>query len=513
MAQIPQPTVTEILQFMTHDGLEIYKRSGSSAPFQERVQYKRLLKSLRYQKGVVFVSPSKEKLTEGKGYIITSYETLHQKYNKLTHWTPNVFRGGTYYDFKARIIKGHTKDNLKQINVIGFDIDTKKVHPYDMVLACDELELPRPNLILETPNGYQGFFVLETPFFIHAQEDYKALRVAERLATNILQGLKKYLPIDLGCAPFGFYRIPNDGNVILFDDQPANTADLLSWSKEFEVKERKNNLRVIYNTSNASALDLTSSEWYSALLRATQIKSGYHGSSRNNHLLTLAIANYASDKAFEDAYNELDQFNSNIIHPLSKREFERTLRSAYSGKYKGPKRSYVEGLLELWTDGNAKFIGHEGWYKFKKPREERVRSHYEEREDDIIQYLEGCISPEKPFFTGSLRELAESFRMAVSTLKEVLKRSNRLIKQVVGSGRNASTMLTTKMMLFRSLLHQRKLQIKHSQMTFQAFLCEEYQLPAPFLLPNLDAAIKEIEGVIFGSVERNGTSPPIRYIS
>ena len=44
-----------------------------------------------------------------------------------------------------------------------------------------------------------------------------------------------------------------------------------------------------------------------------------------------------------------------LSHPLNKSEFERTLNSAYSGKYKGVKRSYVEGLLEIWTDGQAQF--------------------------------------------------------------------------------------------------------------------------------------------------------------
>ena len=61
----------------------------------------------------------------------------------------------------------------------------------------------------------------------------------------------------------------------------------------------------------------------------------------------------------EEAYDELDQFNSNLTHPLVKVSLRRTLNSAYSGKYKGVKRSYVEGLLEIWTDGQAQFSGEE----------------------------------------------------------------------------------------------------------------------------------------------------------
>ena len=404
---------------MTHNSLHLYKKKGSRAPLNKIVEYDKLEKQSSYKKGTVFVSCSKTDLSGGRGFLINSYESLHEKQPELTHWTPNTYRGGTYYDFGKRVIKGHTRDNLKQINVIGFDIDTKDIDLYSVFLGCEELGLPWPNVLLETPKGFQGFFVLETPFYIHKQKDYKALRVAERLSENILKALKKYVPVDVNCAPFGFYRIPKQDNVVYFGDQPANTNNLLTWSKKFEEEEKRASFRVVYS-KDASAFDQTSSDWYRALIQATQIDRGHYSSSRNNAVLTLAIANFASGKSLEEAYDELDQFNSNLATPLAKTEFERILKSAYSGKYKGAKRSYVEGLLELWTDGKASFQGREGWYKFKKPREERVRSHYDEREQDILQHVETMTSPERPFFEGALRTLAERFGMAVSTLKEVL---------------------------------------------------------------------------------------------
>jgi hypothetical protein len=478
----------EIMQFMTHNSLRLYKKKGSRAPIDRIVDSEKSEKKQSYRKGAVFVSPSKGDLTEGKGLVVTSYETLHEKRNRLSHWTPNTYRGGTYYDFKNRVIKGHTRENLKQINVIGFDIDTKEVDLYALFLGCDEIGLPRPNVLLETPKGFQGFFVLETPFYIHKQKDYKALRVAERLSENILKALKKYIPVDTNCAPFGFYRIPQDGNVLYFDDKPARTSLLLSWSKQFEEKERKASFRVIYS-HNASGFDQTASDWYHALIHSTVIQSGHHSSSRNNALLTLAIANYASGKPMEEAYDELDQFNSNLEYPLKKREFERVLKSAYSGRYKGAKRSYVEGLLELWTDGKVKFEGKEGWYKFKKPREERVRSHYDEREDDILTYLETHTSPEKPFLEGSLSMLAKTFEMAVSTLKEVLKRSNTLIKRTVGRGRNAVSMIASRSMLFKSLLQSRKKRIQQAQMTFAELLPKNEQHISAVDVPDIEAEL------------------------
>lgn len=452
----------EIMQFMTHNSLLLYKTKGSRASLDRLTVYQKTEKKNPYRKGAVFVSPTKDDLMEGKGFVVTSYETLGEKCNHLSHWTPNTYRGGSYYDFKKRIIKGHKRENLKQINVIGFDIDTKEVDLYGLYLGCEELKLPRPNLLLETPRGYQCFFVLETPFYVHNREDYKSLRIAERLSDNIRKALSKYVPIDTNCVPFGFYRIPREDNILDFYEQPANTSLLLSWSKNFEEQEKRKFLRVVYS-SNPSSMDLCSSDWYKALIQATYIEKGHNSASRNNALMTLALANYASERPYEEAYDELDQFNSYLDYPLSKAEFEKTLKSAYSGKYKGVKRSYVEGLLELWTDGSASFQGREGWYKFKKEREDRERSHYDEWEEDIVKYIEQNRSPETPFLEGSLTMLAETFGMAVSSLREVINRSGRLIKRTVGRGRGAVTKISSRSMLFKGLLHMRKKQLNLNQ--------------------------------------------------
>lgn len=496
----------EIIQFMTHNSLNLYKKKGSRAPFDRVVAYENAMKNKPYRKGAVFVSPCKEDLIEGKGYVVTSYEALRDRYQQLSHWTPNTYRGGTYYDFKNRIIKGHTRENLKQINVIGFDIDTKEVDLYGLYLGCEELKLPRPNLLLETPRGFQCFFVLETPFYIHRKNDFKSLRIAERLSDNVRKALSKYIPIDTNCVPFGFYRIPREDNVIDFYDKPANTSELLTWSKQYEDQEKRSFLRVVYKKCT-TVFDQRTSEWYQALIQSNHINRGHFSASRNNAIMTLALANYASERSYEDTYDELDQFNSQLEHPLNKSEFERTLKSAYSGKYKGVKRSYVEGLLELWTDGKAHFQGKEGWYKFKKDREERVRSHYEEWEEDILSYIDQHMRPETPFLEGSLSKLAETFGIAVSSFKEVLKRSSKLIKHTIGRGRGAVTKLSSRSMLFRSLLHNRKKKIQHAQLSFSELLPNPYQFPngSPLVFPTLESQLISYEVEI---LYRAGSSPP-----
>lgn len=495
-------SVVDIMRFMTHDSLRLCKFKGSSMSIDKLTAYEKSLNDSPYRKGVVFVSPSKNDLEEGKGYVVTSYETLQEKYQNLTHWTPNIFRGGSYYNFAKRIIKGHTKQNLKQINVIGLDIDTKEVDLYALYLGCEELGLPRPNLLLETPAGFQFFFVLETPFFIHKEQDYKALRVAERLAENIREALKTYVPVDFNCNKFGFYRIPKEDNVLDFYDKPAKTNEMLTWSRQYEEKENRKFLHVVYK-ENRIASEQTAANWYQALIHATQIEKGHFAASRNNALFTLALANYTSGRTYEAAYDELDQFNSNLDHPLRKQEFERILNSAYSGKYKGVKRSYVEGLLGLWTDGKAQFKGGAGWYKFKKAREDRERSHYDEWEQDILDYLEDHTTPEIPFLEGSLKEIAETLGMAVSSLKEVLKRSDKLVKRTIGRGRGAVTKLTSRTMLFRSVLLLRKQQIQQAQLSFAEVLPGRFV--ETLMFPTLSELLLSYE---VGILYRFGPSPP-----
>ena len=81
-------------------------------------------------------------------------------------------------------------------------------------------------------------------------------------------------------------------------------------------------------------------------------------------------------------------------------------------------------------------------------------------------------SPETHFLKGSLKMLAETFGMAVSTLKEVLKRSSKLIKQTVGRGRGAVTQIASRSMMFKSLLVSRKKYLQQAQLTFAELLPE-----------------------------------------
>ena len=61
------------------------------------------------------------------------------------------------------------------------------------------------------------------------------------------------------------------------------------------------------------------------------------------------------------------------------------------------------------------------WYKFKKAREHRERSHYNEREEDLIAWITAEKSISEPFIWRTQKEVCKAVKIASSTLNELLK--------------------------------------------------------------------------------------------
>lgn len=114
------------------------------------------------KKGVTFAFRNKESMTQARGFIITSEEAIYENKEKLSHWTPNVYSWGGYIDPSRKHVMGFFERNLQQINtfVVDFDCSKENVSSDDILVAGLELDTV-PTLILETPNGYQAYFVLD----------------------------------------------------------------------------------------------------------------------------------------------------------------------------------------------------------------------------------------------------------------------------------------------------------------------------------------------------------------
>lgn len=435
--------LVNVLDTLLTKGLLTYKKIGSKASLPNRVAAEK--KDKQNRQGVVFAVREKAHFGNGqvKGYIVTSKESLLEDAGALSHFTPNVYRYGTYSDEGRNFIKGFSEDNLQQINTFVVDIDTKRYTINELQLACLDESVGMPTWIIESDRGYQLYFVLSSPLFISNKENFRGLKVAKRISDNIKRSLQS-VEADQYCNDFGFFRVPTKNNVVYVDLENTYTMhELIQWSMR---RDDDISRPLFVMPTKKESVDLTRTDWFEALIHTTNIKGETGVIGRNNTLFTLALIGFAEGWEEERTENLLDEFNSRLASPMSATDLKATLNSAYSGKYSGPSKEYVKTLLSLHVKNGHEFtvsFGNRAWYKFKKEREDRTRSHYDEWEQDIVDFITAEKSVSEPFIWRTQKELCEAVGIPQSSLNALLKHSKQLIKTVTGKGRGAKTGWTT----------------------------------------------------------------------
>lgn len=456
----------ELFDVLLHQGITKYRPIGSKASLPKQVEASKQDK--RSKKGAIFAVRKKDDFTDHgvKGYIITSKETLLEDAAQLTHFTPNVYRTYTYKDAERRYIRGFEERNLLQINTFVVDIDTNKYSREDILMACLEDSIGLPTLIVATPRGYQVYFALSQPLFISNKNDFKGLKVAKRISDNLKRSLKS-VEVDPFCNDFGFFRVPKPSNLIFNQlDSTYSMAELINWS----MRQDDNIKRPLFvvPSKGATSISIMRTEWFDALVHAVDIKGKKGQIGRNNTLFTLALICLQEGWLKEETMNFLDEFNYRMKHPLSGSTMTAVLESAYSGKYNGPAKEYVEELLATYVP-NKTFevkLGGKGWYKFKKAREDRQNSHFEEWENDLVEYLTAEFSTAEPFIWRTQKQICEAIGIPQSSLNFLIKQSTRILKTVVGKGRNSKTGWTTIALFMKHVLFE----LQETKQNYKRFL-------------------------------------------
>ncbi|WP_139994710.1 primase C-terminal domain-containing protein [Kurthia sp. Dielmo] len=225
--------------------------------------------------------------------------------------------------------------------------------------------------------------------------------------------------------------MPSRHNVVWSNlNQTYSFKQLIQWSSTFDDGES------LYH-SHKEVHNPYLSEWLDALLQIKNVKSQKGQIGRNNTLFSAALVCYQSGLTTDEAHNYIQTLNGRFDTPIDKNEMRSILDSAYSGRYKGAKLDYLKMLLDLYAPDVKHPISMNGWYKFKKNRIDRVRSHFEEWESDISDYITLHMSEHTPFIWKTQSELCKEIGIPQSTLNALLKKFTTLLKVVKGKGRTA----------------------------------------------------------------------------
>jgi len=445
-----------IYPLILKDGLRSYKfRNSHLKPVSSAEEGKR---------GAIFAYRSKAHMIKARGLVLTSMEAIEENQDSFTHWTPNVYRFGSYSDSRRQITRGHAEENLRQINtfVIDFDLSSDDVMTSgDILTAALDLGF-MPTLILKSDKGYQAYFVLSEPAYVTAHSQFKVVKVAKAISQNLRSYFGQTLPVDMTCNHFGICRIPRTDNIEFFDEEYTYSfQEWLNWSmkqSDLPFPSKKPNLTVISGTEGAKQTD---EPWYKMLMNESNIKGTKDLMGRNSVLFTLALANFSSGVSQGDCEVVLNEFSLRLDEPVTTSELLKIIASAYSGKYEAASRDYIMLLCRAWVNKDLKaadLFTKQRWYKFKKKRADRKNSHLYEWKADVMAYLEDFYQSEDPFIQTTKKALREALSIPERSLDRVLKalKADQKIFFTIKSGRGGGIRIASVKAIFLSLLQVKK---------------------------------------------------------
>lgn len=445
-----------IYPLILKDGLRNYKfRNSHLKPVSSVEEGKR---------GAIFTYRSKAHMIKARGLVLTSMEAIKENQDGFTHWTPNVYRFGSYSDSRRQITRGHAEENLRQINtfVIDFDLSSDDVMTSgDILTAALDLGF-MPTLILKSDKGYQAYFVLSEPAYVTAHSQFKVVKVAKAISQNLRSYFSQTLPVDMTCNHFGICRIPRTDNIEFFDEEYTYSfQEWLNWSmkqSDLPFPSKKPNLTVISGTEGAKQTD---EPWYKMLMNESNIKGTKDLMGRNSVLFTLALANFSSGVSQGDCEVVLNEFSLRLDEPVTTGELLKIIASAYSGKYEAASRDYIMLLCRAWVNKDLKsadLFTKQRWYKFKKKRADRKNSHLYEWKADVMAYLEDFYQSEDPFIQTTKKALREALSIPERSLDRVLKslKADQKIFFTIKSGRGGGIRIASVKAIFLSLLQVKK---------------------------------------------------------
>lgn len=322
------------------------------------------------------------------------------------YYTPNTFCSRVRRDEAC----------VKYINSITIDIDDEQIDLIGVFNRIKDAGLPYPTAINRTNRGYHVYWILK--------ERVRATWTNRNKYKILLDKIVSMTGADHNAKSVtNLYRIPR--NIEWFNkNYTYDFSDFDQWSVVSDQPGKISKNKALGSLFETDAVKV--------------LMEGVGSGNRNMACYSLAkVCQYEGLDlvACEDLIKSWNE--KNVPRERNINALMRTVRSAYNGDNKLP-------LNEIYNITGVRLSICTHWHKVKKKREDRNRVHYDERVEDIINYIGNELHG---VFEGSQKELAELLDAPLRSVKEaikMLKGSDYIDKvqvTIIGSGRGAKTII------------------------------------------------------------------------
>lgn len=351
-------------------------------------------------------------------------------------FNPTSFTEGETYKLEKG---GRREKYVRWINTLFVDIDKKTMSPEQILKAVAYANLPKPTVINETTNGYHLYWFLKD----RVPATPKATKLYKHIIKNLILTLSSIDGVDSKTTDTCRYmQIPR--NIVVSDYDRLYSFSLfrdwlnrhgISNYKQMSFEKPQKRLRRFTNDIPKTAVDRAVAVILKGVSRGKRHEACFALSCYFKHM------GYSKDAARDLllAWNKKNQDYS-IDH--SDAAVHATLTSVYNSPKQGLPYNIISSLSNVSLGG---------WYKHKKERSVRKNSHYKEWARDILLKL---LSAKNKRITGSQKELAEYFKMPLSTFKVILKELKEgnfsaLALNVSGRGKDSFTTISINHVLYQ----------------------------------------------------------------
>ncbi|OAB28462.1 primase C-terminal domain-containing protein [Paenibacillus macquariensis] len=240
-------------------------------------------------------------------------------------FTPNVFNLSKC---------GRIKKNVQFITTFALEFDCYLPSPIDVLDKISEGGLMPPHFLVrsKTPGHWHVYWLID-PIAAYSNNVTHHIKISRLMAQLTGADIK-------GVGVERWFAVPK-GDIYQYAHSDVNYT-----YQEFKDWYETNNDIVQYaNTSSQRAkilkLDVFGHPAIQKLLKGSQV------GQRDNSCFTLALLYYSQSWEIADALSELMRWNERNELPMKIKEIKKCLKSAYSGKYRGPSASYIEILTGI----------------------------------------------------------------------------------------------------------------------------------------------------------------------